>query len=179
MPLAAKADKPKQTRVPIIEKSFSPTLSMTTVSTKSDQAERRAIKAGLVCVEDINNGIKQVRCGNGFSYKTPSGRTLMSKRVRARIDSLIIPPAWDDVYICRQSNGHLQAVGTDEAGRRQYLYHERWKEMSTASKFDRMHLFGDRLPRIRRRALSDLNEAGITRRHVLAAVVRVLVLSFC
>jgi DNA topoisomerase-1 len=91
-----------------------------------------------------------------------------------RIRSLAIPPAWRDVWICRDGKGHIQAIGTDEAGRRQYIYHERWHAISSATKFDRMHLFAQLLPRIRRRLRKDLTQRKLTKSRVLAAVVRVL-----
>lgn len=145
-----------------------------TASTKTERSERRAAKAGLVYVNSTEGGITRQRCGKGFTFKTPSGRTLRSQPTRRRIESLVIPPAWDDVYICPHADGHIQAAGTDEAGRRQYIYHERWQAISTANKFDRMHLFGKKLPRIRRRLRKDLNRRKLARPRVLAAVVRLL-----
>ncbi len=143
-------------------------------STKAEQVERRASKAGLKYVNSFEDGFIRQRCGKGFCYRTSSGKPIKSIRHLQRIESLVIPPAWTEVLICRESNGHLQAVGTDEAGRRQYLYHERWHVISSATKFDRMQLFGQALPRIRRRVRKDLNGRKLARNRVLAAVVRLM-----
>lgn len=142
--------------------------------TRRRQSKRKAAKAGLVYINSLDDDIRRRRCGKGFTYISAAGNTIKGKRIRQRIDSLVIPPAWEDVRICKQANGHLQAVGTDQAGRRQYLYHERWKAISAATKFDRMHLFGKRLPRMRRRILKDLNRKRLSRRRVLAGVFRLL-----
>ncbi len=135
---------------------------------------RRASRAKLAYVASLDQGITRQRRGKGFTYKTHRGKPLTSESVRQRIDALVIPPAWQDVVICSRSNGHLQVVGTDEAGRRQYIYHERWQAVSNADKFDRMHRFGELLPKIRRQLTKDLNSIGLSRRRVLAAVVRLL-----
>lgn len=87
---------------------------------------------------------------------------------------MAIPPAWGDVWICPQSNGHLQARGRDESGRLQYIYHERWQTISDGVKFDRLLRFAELLPRIRRRVRNDLNETSLTKNRVLAAAVRLL-----
>jgi DNA topoisomerase I len=149
---------------------------MATVSqaVKPNQAKRRAAKAGLIYLNSLENGITRQRRGRGFIYKTSNGKALANDGVRQRINALVIPPAWVDVFICSKSNGHIQATGTDEAGRRQYIYHERWTALSTATKFDRMHLFGKLLPKMRRHVMRDLNAKGLTFRRVLAAVVRLL-----
>ena len=136
--------------------------------------ERRAAKADLVYLNSMGDGIVRVRCGRGFTYKTATGKTVTAQRVRKRIESLVIPPAWNDVVIAKQSNGHIQAVGTDEAGRKQYIYHDRWHAISQITKFDRMHLFGKLLPRIRRRVRKDLKSKRLCKTCVVAAVVRLL-----
>lgn len=136
--------------------------------------KRRAAKAGLYYVNDFDEGIARRRCGRGFTYLSPAGKTVKSKRTRKRIQSLVIPPAWQDVWICPKSNGHVQAKGVDDAGRMQYLYHEQWKAVSEASKFDRMHRFADLLPRIRRRVRKDLSREELSKERVIAAVVRLL-----
>ena len=143
-------------------------------STKSEQAERRAAKAGLVYVDSIENWITRQRCGKGFTYCSSTGKKLRGERALQRIDSLVIPPAWNDAAICPKSKGHIQAVGTDDAGRRQYIYHSRWQAISTTTKFDRMQLFGQCLPRIRRRVRRDVKMRGLSRDRVIAAVVRLL-----
>jgi len=144
------------------------------ISTKSEQIERRAARAGLVYVDLNENWIMRLRCGKGFTYRSSTGSKLRSGRALQRIESLVIPPAWNDAAICPKANGHIQAVGTDDAGRRQYIYHARWQAISSTTKFDRMLLFGQCLPRIRRRVRRDLKSRGLTRNRVLAAVVRLL-----
>jgi DNA topoisomerase-1 len=91
-----------------------------------------------------------------------------------RIAALVIPPAWTDVWICPWSNGHIQAVGTDAAGRRQYMYHEVWRKRRDAEKFARALEFGTRLPAVREAVAADLAAEGLTERRVLAAAVRLL-----
>ena len=138
------------------------------------KVERRAAKADLVYLNSLDDGIARVRRGRGFTYRTATGKTLTSKRIRKRIESLVIPPAWNDVVIARQSNGHIQAVGTDDAFRKQYIYHDRWHAISQITKFDRMHLFGKLLPKIRRRVRKDLKSKRPSKTCVVAAVVRLL-----
>ena len=135
---------------------------------------RKAARAGLYYVNDFDKGYARRRCGKGFTFLGSNGKTLKSTRVRDRIESLVIPPAWTDVWICRKSNGHVQARGNDDAGRTQYLYHEKWQAISNATKFDRMQLFAEVLPRIRRRVRKDLSGKRLERERVLAAVVRLL-----
>jgi len=135
---------------------------------------RKAARVGLYYVNDFDSGYTRRTCGKGFTYLTPTGKTLKSKRVRARIEALVIPPAWTDVWICSKTNGHVQARGTDDADRAQYIYHEKWQAISTATKFDRMQLFAEVLPRIRRRLRGDLKGTELARERVLAAVVRLI-----
>ena len=139
-----------------------------------EKGERRAARADLVYLNSLDDGIARVRCGRGFSYKTATGKTLTAQSVRKRIESLVIPPAWENVIIAKQSNGHIQAIGTDPAGRRQYIYHDRWHAISQITKFDRMHLFGNLLPSIRRRVRKDLKSKCLSKTCVVAAVVRLL-----
>jgi DNA topoisomerase I len=133
-----------------------------------------ARSAGLRYVNGFEAGIRRRRCGRGFSYRSQSGQTIRSRRQRERIDSLAIPPAWQDVWICPRPDGHIQAVGRDGDGRLQYIYHERWHAISAATKYDRMHLMAQLLPRIRRRVRRDLKVDELTRERVVAAVVRLL-----
>ena len=135
---------------------------------------RKAELANLYHVNDFDEGISRRRCGRGFTYRSSSGKTVKVAKTRERIESLVIPPAWTDVWICPRDDGHIQARGTDEAGRRQYIYHERWQEASQTVKFDRMELFAEVLPRIRRRVRKDLSGKRLSRKRVLAAVVRLI-----
>jgi len=149
-------------------------MSKIAVSTKIKQVERRAANAGLIYVDLTEKWITRHRCGKGFTYRNSTGKRLRGERAIQRIKSLVIPPAWKGAAICPRANGHIQAVGTDDAGRRQYIYHTRWQAISTTTKFDRMLLFGQCLPRIRRRVRRDMKSRGLNRNRVIAAVVRLL-----
>ena len=128
---------------------------------------------GLRYVDDARPGITRVRRGAGFSYHHPDG-SLVGDDVRERVEALVIPPAWDDVWICPAANGHVQATGRDAKGRKQYRYHERWQEHQNRVKFDRMVPFGEALPTIRQRVEDDLRKRALGRDKVLALVVRLL-----
>jgi DNA topoisomerase-1 len=130
--------------------------------------------AGLRYVTDDRPGITRRRSGRGFSYRTPDGKVL---RDRARIETiraLAIPPAWTDVWICPNPNGHLLATGRDARGRKQYRYHPDWRAIRDATKFDRMVPFGATLPAVRERIERDLALRGLPREKVLAAVLRLI-----
>lgn len=129
---------------------------------------------GLVYVSDGEPGLLRRRSGKGFCYLDPDGRPVRDPDTLARIRSLAIPPAYRDVWICRRANGHLQAVGRDARGRKQYRYHPRWKEVRDARKFDRIVQFAAALPRLRRVLRRDLAREGFGREKVLAIVVSVL-----
>jgi DNA topoisomerase-1 len=147
---------------------------VTKPSTPSQRGKRRARKVGLYYVNDFDKGIERRRKGKGFTYVFSGGRAVRAARTLQRIGTLVIPPAWEEVWICPKPNGHIQAVGRDEAGRKQYLYHERWQAVSTETKFDRMQLMAELLPRIRRRVRKDLRQRKLTEERVLAAIVRLL-----
>jgi DNA topoisomerase IB len=115
-----------------------------------------------------------VRRGRGFSYLDEAGDRVDDPEVIERIRALAIPPAWQDVWICLDPWGHLQATGIDAAGRKQYLYHSRWRQRRDREKFARMEDFGRSLPRLRRRLRKDLAGAEPTREAVLACAVRLL-----
>src|SRR6185437_12570611 len=120
-------------------------------------------------------GVRRIRRGRGFSYVNEDGRRVKSAEDLARIRDLAIPPAWEDVWVCPDPLGHLQATGVDAAGRRQYLYHARWREHRDREKFERMLRFADSLPGLRRRLARALRDAdGLERETVLAAAVRLL-----
>ncbi|MFI6316167.1 DNA topoisomerase IB [Nonomuraea sp. NPDC050556] len=119
-------------------------------------------------------GITRRRRGRGFSYHFPDGRKVRDLRILARIRALAIPPAWREVWICRTADGHLQAVGTDDAGRRQYRYHDVWRAEQDRLKFDRVVEMAGRLPDFRRRVDEHLAQRGLTRERVLAAAARML-----
>lgn len=124
-------------------------------------------------VTDRTRGWQRRRRGRGFSYLDESGSALAEEEIR-RCRALAIPPAWTDVWICPDPNGHLQAVGTDSEGRSQYLYHPDWRRRQDEAKFDRILGLADRLPAARRRAVQDLKATGLPREKALAAAFRLL-----
>ena len=126
---------------------------------------------GLRYVDDSRPGITRVGRGTGFSYHRADGE-LVADDVRQRIEALVIPPAWDDVWICPRPNGHLQATGRDAKGRKQYRYHDGWQAHRNRAKFDRMVGFGRALPGIRQRVAADLRKRALGREKVLALCVR-------
>jgi len=130
--------------------------------------------ASLRYSNDGEVGISRHRSGTGFSYRTPRGVALRDHATRNRIASLAIPPAWTHVWIAIDPAGHIQAVGRDARGRKQYRYHPRWKAIRDESKFDRMLEFGAMLPRVRVRVNADLASPAHSRDRVLAVVVRLL-----
>jgi DNA topoisomerase IB len=123
-------------------------------------------------------GLRRVRRGRGFSYQEEDGTAIRDAETIERIAQLAIPPAWQDVWICPSANGHIQATGIDAAGRKQYLYHQAWRESRDRRKFDEMLDFARALPRLRERVLDDLGGRGFTRQRVLAGAVRLLDLGF-
>jgi DNA topoisomerase-1 len=123
---------------------------------------------------DDEPAIRRVRSGTGFHYLSPRGQTITDEKTLARIRQLAIPPAWTEVRICPSPVGHLQATGRDVKGRKQYHYHDRWREVRDETKFDRLIAFAAALPRIRRRVQQDLKLPGLPRDKILATVVRLL-----
>ncbi len=148
-------------------------MSLTLESTEIDTAVAIAEEAGLVYVSDASPGVRRRRCGSGFAYRTPDGDAV-SGRDRDRISALAIPPAWRDVWICPLRQGHLQATGRDAKGRKQYRYHDRWRQVRDADKFSKLHDFGSRLDALRKRVDADLVGTAPTRSRILALVVRLL-----
>jgi DNA topoisomerase-1 len=133
-----------------------------------------AIEAGLLYVSCQEPGIRRMRAGRGFYYLTPANRKLTSVTELRRIESLAVPPAYRNVWICVSPRGHLQATGQDARGRKQYRYHPQWRQVRDSAKFDRMVAFGEALPKLRRRLTRDLALEGLPREKVLAAVVTLL-----
>src|ERR1700760_4967001 len=119
-------------------------------------------------------GIRRVRRGRGFSYLDNDRDRVDDDEVLARIEALVIPPAWKDVWISPHPNGHIQAVGTDAAGRRQYIYHSAWQQERAEEKFDRVLELSTQLPLWRARVAKDLSRRGLTRERVLALALRAL-----
>src|SRR5918996_3980799 len=143
----------------------------------TDPAES-ARAARLRYVSDQSPGIRRRKNAKGFVYVTPDGKTIRGSDEIRRLKSLAIPPAWRDVWICPLPLGHLQAVGTDAAGRKQYLYHERWRRRRDQEKFDRVLAFARHLPQLRLRVEEDLRRRGMPRERALACAARLLDLGF-
>jgi len=125
-------------------------------------------------VSDAGDGIRRRRAGAGFVYVDAQGRRVRDPETLQRIRSLVVPPAWRDVWICASAHGHIQAVGRDARGRKQYRYHPRWRAVRDETKYTRMLAFARALPRIRARVDADLARRGLPRAKVLATVVRLL-----
>jgi DNA topoisomerase-1 len=130
-----------------------------------------AAHAGLRYVTDGASGITRKRVGTGWAYYLPSGTRITSAETRKRLNSLAIPPAWTDVWICPDPDGHIQATARDVRGRKQYRYHAQYREARDQSKFRRMLEFSEALPILRERLERDLRAADLTRRQLLATVV--------
>jgi DNA topoisomerase-1 len=143
----------------------------------SDPLESAA-EAGLRYVSGYGPAIRRIRSGRSFRYLGPDGKPLRDPKHLNRIRSLVIPPAWTDVWICPSPNGHLQAVGRDAKGRKQYRYHAAYRAVRDQAKFSRMIAFGAVLSVIRRRVEHDLQLRGLPREKVLATVVRLLETTF-
>ncbi len=135
---------------------------------------KSAEKAGLRYVIPKGQGIRRRGAGSGFTYLDRNDNPIEDEDVLRRIRSLVIPPAWTSVWISPDPNSHIQAVGRDARGRKQYRYHPKYREVRDLVKFDRMRAFGKILPRIRRAVGRDLARRGMPKRKVLAAVVKLL-----
>src|SRR3954447_6583123 len=123
-------------------------------------------------------GIRRRKVGRGFVYVDPSGSRVSDPAVLDRIKGLVIPPAWTDVWICTDARGHIQATGVDARGRRQYRYHDVWRERRDREKFDHMMEFARALPTLRDATRAHLSEDELTRARVLACAARLLDLGF-
>lgn len=143
---------------------------MTTAAPPRRRRLRRADCAGP--------GIRRVRRGRAFSFEDCDGTRIEDEETLERIGQLAIPPAWKDVWICPDPFGHIQATGYDEAGRKQYLYHERWQERQAERKFELVREFALALPKLRRAVTADLRRQGMPRERALACAVRLLDLGF-
>lgn len=148
--------------------------SDTDTDTDTGGARQTAKSAGLVYVSDDEPGISRRRQGKGFSYRSPDGRLIRDVNALQRIRALAIPPAYREVWICRNPRGHLQATGRDARRRKQYRYHPDWASMRGDGKFDRIVAFGEALPKLRRRLRTDLAQKGYPRGKVLAIAAGIL-----
>jgi DNA topoisomerase-1 len=149
------------------------TIALEVIPTMPDPVAS-AKAAGLRYVSDTLPGIRRRRSGKGWAYFDPAGKVIQDPEVRIRINSLAIPPAWKDVWICPRANGHLQATGRDARGRKQYRYHPGWREVRDETKFTKMIAFAEALPGIRKRVEEDMKLRGMPREKVLAAVLKLL-----
>src|ERR671926_1680946 len=130
--------------------------------------------ARLRRVDCSGPGITRRRRGRGFEYLDQNGNRIEDPVVLARINELVIPPAWQDVWICPYPMGHIQATGLDARGRKQYRYHDKWRERRDAQKFEEMIDFARALPKLRERVASDIRRRGMPREKVLACALRLL-----
>ncbi len=129
--------------------------------------------ANLRYVSDASPGISRVREGEGFAYYL-NGKPVTDEKTLARIRSLVLPPAWEKVWICRDAHGHLQATGLDARGRKQYKYHPQWSRLRNHTKFFNLHQLGKALPAIRERLHQDLSLPGLPQEKVLALVLSII-----
>ena len=141
---------------------------------KAPDPAESARAAGLRYTSDDRPGIRRVQKGTRITYVDANGRTVRDQAQLARIRSLVIPPAWTDVWICPDPRGHLQATGRDARGRKQYRYHPKWREVRDETKYDRMIGFAQALPVIRETTAQHLGRSGLPREKVLATVVQLL-----
>ena len=133
-----------------------------------------AKNAGLRYVSDAKPGITRKRWRKAFRYFDPDGTLVRDSETLARIKSLVIPPAWKDVWICPSPKGHLQVTGRDAKDREQSRYHPRWREVRDEIKYERLMAFGGVLPSIRERVEQDLARPALPREKILAAIVRLM-----
>lgn len=143
-------------------------------SPESEAPAAHARAARLVYVSDSEPGIRRVRRGSCFTYVDAAGRPVKDKAGLERIARLAVPPAYNDVWICPNPRGHLQATGRDARGRKQYRYHAKWRSARDDTKFDRMIEFGESLPRLRQCLRRDVKLPGLPREKVLAVIVSLL-----
>ena len=140
----------------------------------SDDALAAAKEAGLVYVSHAKPGFSRKRVGKSFRYVDVQGKPIKNADDLARIKSLVIPPAWTEVWICPSPRGHIQCTGFDARGRLQYRYHPDWRKVRDESKYSRMMEFGKMLPKLRRRVDRDLALPGLPREKVIATVIKLL-----
>jgi DNA topoisomerase-1 len=133
-----------------------------------------AAVAGLVYITGDEPGISRHRHGRGFGYRGPDNRPLSDRALKERIIALAIPPAWRNVWICPDDSGHIVAVGEDDRGRKQYIYHERWRELRDMLNFYRLISFAEHLPAIRGHVDTQLRRRTLDRDQVLAAMLRII-----
>ena len=145
-----------------------------TCEERGEECEAAAEAAGLVYVGDDEPGITRKRSGTGWRYRDAKGRTIKDYWDRKRIDKIAVPPAYTAVWICPNPNGHIQATGRDDRGRKQYRYHTKWTEARDTAKYERMVDFAKLLPGLRARVAADMRRKGLPRDKVMATLVALL-----
>jgi DNA topoisomerase-1 len=157
---------------------MSDSISFEQVSSSIDElysdAQRCAAAAGLVYVSADEPGIRRRRYGKGFGYHDPTNRPLSDVAVKARILQMAIPPAWKNVWICPDEDGHILAIGEDDRGRKQYIYHDKWRQLRDLLNFYRLIAFAEHLPPVRAHLVSQLRRRTLDREQVLATMVRII-----
>lgn len=143
-------------------------------SQRATEHQNAAARAGLRYVTDAFAGIRRKRAGRGWVFYAPNGARIRDPDKRQRLKSLAIPPAWTDVWICPDPDGHIQATARDARGRKQYRYHSSYREACDQSKFRRMLEFSEILPQLRERVERDLSADDLSRRQLLGTVIRLL-----
>ena len=145
-----------------------------TFASDRESAIESARKVGLRYVSDASAGLQRERVGTRFRYRDADGRVVRNRETLARIKALVIPPAWNEVWICALANGHIQVTARDAKGRKQYRYHALWRSVRDENKYEHLISFGNALPTIRLRVEKDLALPGLPREKVLATIVRLL-----
>ena len=130
--------------------------------------------AGLRFLPDTKPGIRVLKKGTKTTYLDTKGQPITDEKTLARIQKLVIPPAWTDVWICPSPNGHLQVTGRDAKGRKQYIYHPDWQQYRNQTKFGRMIAFGNQLPEIRKKIEADLRSHGLNQRKIMAIALNLM-----
>src|SRR3954471_4653351 len=171
MSATAAVSHPRARKLPV---SWRPTKPVKIPTRPPADPARAAAAVDLKYVSDETPGIRRRKAGTGFTYVDASGKPVRDEQTLRRIKSLVIPPAWTEVWICPSPDGHLQATGFDARHRKQYRYHPRFREVREQTKYNRMLDFARALPAIRRRVEHDLKLGGLPREKVLAAVVKLL-----
>ncbi|KAA0970272.1 DNA topoisomerase IB [Aureimonas fodinaquatilis] len=133
-----------------------------------------AQEAELVYVNDSEAGFTRRKSGTGFAYYDSDGKRVSDKVTVARLKALVIPPAWQDVWMCIDTTGHIQATGRDQKGRKQYRYHPSWTQCRDAAKFSSLAAFSNELPKLRQQVDADLRRHGLPRERVIASVIWLL-----
>ena len=143
-------------------------------SARTHEHRQEAVDAGLRYVTDCAVGITRRRSGKGWSYFDADGQLITAPAIRQRLNALVIPPAWNSVWICPNPDGHIQVTARDTKGRKQYRYHPSYREARDQSKFRHMFEFSEILPLLRERVERDLRARNLSRRQLLGTVVRLL-----